>query len=201
MATQRQESANRLNAQHSTGPKTEKGKSDSSLNALKHGLTAQTILLPNEDPQSYSALSEGIRRELDPVGCIESVLVDLIVGKMWRLGRIAKMEAGIFHSEYYEESLEEAREGVRGYEDSIFESMVTVTDEAGQNRAKERVREIIAERDQGMAVCGRGYMRDVRDGGLLAKLMKYETATENGLYRVLSALRHSHKGKHRIAVV
>ena len=154
MATQRQESANRLNAQHSTGPKTEEGKSVSSMNALKHGLTAQTALLPDEDPQSHSVLSGGIRRELDPVGYIESVLVDLIVGKMWRLGRIAKIEAGIFRSEYYEEPLEEAWAEVRKYEDSIFESMVTITDEAGQNRAKERVRDITDEAGQN-AGCAR----------------------------------------------
>jgi hypothetical protein len=195
MATQRQESANRLNAQHSTGPKTEEGKSVSSMNALKHGLTAQTTLLPDEDPQFYSALSEGIRGELDPVGYVESILVDLIVGKMWRLGRIAQVEAGIFRSEYYEESLVGARAEVMKYEESIFEPMVTVTDEAGQDLAKERVRVIIEERDQGIAVCGRGYMRDARGEELLAKLMKYETATENDLYRGLSELRQVRKNR------
>jgi hypothetical protein len=189
MATQRQESANRLNAQYSTGPKTEEGKSVSSLNALKHGLTAQTTLLPDENPQLYSTLSGGIREELRPVGCVESVLVDLIVGKMWRLGRIAQVEVGIFRSEYYEESLVGARAEVMKYEESVFEPMVTVTDEAGQGLAKERVREIIEERDQGIAVCGRGYMRDARGEELLAKLMKYETATENALYRAFSELR------------
>ena len=189
MATQRQEEANRQNAQLSTGPKTEEGKSVSSMNALKHGLTAKTPLLPDEDPQVYSVLSEGVREELDPVGYVESMLVDHIIGKMWRLGRIAQVEAGIFRSEYYGESLEEARFEVGEYEGSIFEPMVTVTDEVGQNLAKERVREIIAERDQGIAVCGRGYMRDARGGELLAKLMKYETATENALYRALSELR------------
>ena len=74
--------------------------------------------------------------------------------------------------------------------------MVTVTDEAGQNRAKGRVREIIAERDQEIAVCGRGYIRDARSEELLAKLMKYETATENSLYRALSELRQI--GENRI---
>ena len=73
MTTQRQEEANRRNAQYSTGPKTEEGKSVSSMNALKHGLTAKTTLLPDEDFQVYSALSGGIREELDPVGWVESL--------------------------------------------------------------------------------------------------------------------------------
>jgi len=41
---------NRANAQNSTGPRTEPGKQRSSLNALGHGLTAQTAVLPSEDP-------------------------------------------------------------------------------------------------------------------------------------------------------
>ena len=35
--------ANRLNAQKSTGPRTEEGKQRASLNATRHGLTAQVL--------------------------------------------------------------------------------------------------------------------------------------------------------------
>ena len=45
--------ANARNAQHSTGPKSEAGKKRSSMNALKHGLTAAEAVLPNEDPAAY----------------------------------------------------------------------------------------------------------------------------------------------------
>jgi hypothetical protein len=41
---------NKENAQHSTGPRTRAGKLRSSLNALTHGLTGRTVLLPSEDP-------------------------------------------------------------------------------------------------------------------------------------------------------
>ncbi len=41
--------ANRENATHSTGPKTEEGKKISSHNALKTGLTGRTVLLPTDD--------------------------------------------------------------------------------------------------------------------------------------------------------
>src|ERR1700685_3206451 len=41
--------ANRRNAQHSTGPRTEAGLKISSLNALRHGLTSRVVVLPSED--------------------------------------------------------------------------------------------------------------------------------------------------------
>src|SRR5882757_2709135 len=48
--------ANRRNAAKSTGPKTPEGKAASSRNALKHGLTATEVLLPNENRDAYNAL-------------------------------------------------------------------------------------------------------------------------------------------------
>src|SRR5438045_3231911 len=49
--------ANRANAAKSTGPRTDAGKRASSLNAVAHGLTAHTALLPGEDAVELEALS------------------------------------------------------------------------------------------------------------------------------------------------
>ena len=46
MATEKQIAANRLNAQKSTGPKTPEGRAAVRLNGVKHGLTAETLVLP-----------------------------------------------------------------------------------------------------------------------------------------------------------
>ncbi len=54
--TSKQRSAvNRQNASRSTGPKTDDGKARSRVNALKHGLRAETLALPNEDPTAVAA--------------------------------------------------------------------------------------------------------------------------------------------------
>ena len=45
--------SNRLNAKRSTGPRTDRGKKRSSVNALKHGLTARTDVIPGDPYRSY----------------------------------------------------------------------------------------------------------------------------------------------------
>ena len=49
---------NRQNAAKSTGPKTDEGKAASRQNATKHGLRAEVVALPNEDPDVVAARSE-----------------------------------------------------------------------------------------------------------------------------------------------
>jgi len=84
--------ANRANAAHSTGPRTEEGQKRSSLNAMKHGLTGRTVLLPREKKQDYDAFSQEIFNQLKPANPIEREKVQLIVDQQWRLRRAAAME-------------------------------------------------------------------------------------------------------------
>jgi hypothetical protein len=56
MTTEKQNEANRINAQKSTGPRTDEGKQRSSQNALKHGLLAKRSVIPGEDPAEFDAL-------------------------------------------------------------------------------------------------------------------------------------------------
>ena len=56
MSTRKQREANRRNARHSTGPRTDAGKQRSSQNALKHGLLAVQSVIPGEDPADYDSL-------------------------------------------------------------------------------------------------------------------------------------------------
>jgi hypothetical protein len=58
MTSEKQAEANRRNALKSTGPKTPEGKNAVRLNALKHGLLSQEILLPGEDEEALNAWCE-----------------------------------------------------------------------------------------------------------------------------------------------
>ena len=58
LTSQERSAINRQNAAHSTGPKSSEGKAASRRNALKHGLRADALALPNEDPAVVSARND-----------------------------------------------------------------------------------------------------------------------------------------------
>ena len=78
---------NRANAQHSTGPRTDEGKQRSSLNAVRHGLTGQIIVMPHEDMQAYLAHCQNYSEEWKPSGTTEVHIVQSIADTQWRLHR------------------------------------------------------------------------------------------------------------------
>ena len=96
MASQKQIDANRANAQRSTGPKTPEGKAASSLNALKHGLTAEQAVIPGEDPDAFDESVRSFFDHLQPVGPLETQLVEQIAMASWRLSRLRALETGLF---------------------------------------------------------------------------------------------------------
>jgi hypothetical protein len=89
--SQKQRLANSQNGKNG-GPKTPAGKAKVSQNALKHGLTAQTILLPDEDPEEYDQFQNGFRQELNPVGPLEEFFFSQIVADAWRIDRARILE-------------------------------------------------------------------------------------------------------------
>jgi hypothetical protein len=92
----RQTEANRRNAAHSTGPVTPQGKRRASLNALRHGLTGQTVVLPSDDLAAYQSSCAQFHAELKPKGLIETKAVQTIADTHWRLDRIRAMENNLF---------------------------------------------------------------------------------------------------------
>lgn len=93
MASKKQISANRANAKRSTGPKTAAGKRGARLNALKHGLTAETIVVGDEDPAQFEALRDGYADDYSPATNTEQELVERLAAYSWRLRRIPVFEA------------------------------------------------------------------------------------------------------------
>ena len=67
----------------------------SSKNAIKHGLLSDEALLPGEDQGKFEQFANHVRAELWPHGELELALVERIIGLLWRLHRIGKLEAGV----------------------------------------------------------------------------------------------------------
>ena len=100
MTSAKQVHANRENAKHSTGPRTEEGKQRTARNAIKHGFRAKEPLIPGEDPDHYYRHSAEIEHELQPATPLEETLVDQIVDITWRLKRFARIEAAVVNELY-----------------------------------------------------------------------------------------------------
>src|SRR6266567_2625431 len=100
MSSQRQIDANRLNAQKSTGPSTPEGRAAVSLNSLKYGLYAETLILPGEDPAAFEALLDRLDAEHQPATPTEEAFVSQIAMATWRRARIQRMEVAFYKNEH-----------------------------------------------------------------------------------------------------
>jgi hypothetical protein len=99
VASEPQTQANRRNARLSTGPRSINGRARVATNALKHGLTAKSIVLPNEDPDEFEAFRNALCDDLDPEGAMEELLVQKIVADAWRIMRTLKLDGAIHERE------------------------------------------------------------------------------------------------------
>jgi hypothetical protein len=91
----RRAAINRANSKHSTGPRTEAGKQRSSQNALRHGLTCQSAVLPTEDPAAYEQHCRQFRDEYQPANATETQLVQELADTSWHLNRIPLLEVDV----------------------------------------------------------------------------------------------------------
>jgi hypothetical protein len=96
MTSYRQINANRRNAFKSTGPKTEAGKQVSRCNAVRHGLTAETVIGALEDAEDYRGFEAAITADYDAQSAVERELVLRLSSLLWRLRRATTIETGLF---------------------------------------------------------------------------------------------------------
>lgn len=95
MASEKQIAANRRNAQASTGPRTGPGKARVAQNAVQHGLTAERVILPGEDPGDFQQFRDELWNALAPCGALEEVLAATVVAQAWRQRRIVRLDAAL----------------------------------------------------------------------------------------------------------
>ena len=96
MTSFRQIEANRRNAQLSSGPVTEEGKKKSRQNAVRHGLTAETVIDALEDAEDYAAFEMAVTADYDAQSAVERELVLRLASLLWRLRRATAIESGLF---------------------------------------------------------------------------------------------------------
>jgi hypothetical protein len=95
MTSFRQIEANRGNAVKSTGPSTEEGKLRSRLNAIRHGLCAETVIDIIEDSEDYRTFEAAIIADYDAETAVEGELVLRLASLLWRLRRATSIETDL----------------------------------------------------------------------------------------------------------
>lgn len=66
------------------------------MNALKTGVFAKHVLLPDDNAGEFGRLRLEVHREWQPVGATEISLVERLVALLWRQRRIYRAESGLF---------------------------------------------------------------------------------------------------------
>jgi hypothetical protein len=96
MSSLKQIEANRRNAGKSTGPLSPEGKRRSRCNALRHGLTAETVIAALEDAADYEAFEGAVISDYDTESTVERELVLRLASVLWRLRRATGIETALF---------------------------------------------------------------------------------------------------------
>jgi anti-sigma-K factor RskA len=111
MTSYRPIEANRRNALKSTGPNTDAGKQTSRCNAVRHGLTAETVIGALEDAEDYKAFEAAITADYDAQSAVERELALRLASLLWRLRRSTTMETGLFeiHAKHFRDDRQNLR--------------------------------------------------------------------------------------------
>lgn len=97
MSTPAQISANRANAEKSTGPRSDAGKASSAHNSFRHGLTGPFCILPWENADEFHSLECDFTNEHQPVTATEFILVKEMAQSHWLSQRAIRLQNTCFH--------------------------------------------------------------------------------------------------------
>jgi hypothetical protein len=184
MATEKQILANQQNAEHSTGPRTDSGKRRSRRNAIRHGLTAETVIDTLEEAADYRAFERAIKSDYSPQTAIEGQLVSRLASLLWRLRRAVIIESGLLNmqAQTIQSPCLRPTSKYDGDRLSIFRKFLRSNDlEKPMSKQQEvkddiRVDSIGAETNQTNANIARSFLRLTSlDNGVVERLGRYET--------------------------
>lgn len=192
MATSKKQlEANKRNALSSTGPRSPEGKDKSRRNAFKHGLTAETMIIKDEDAEELNSLAERIFDELGPGSQLESEIATRIATIMWRIRRVPQIEAGLLLITEAESQLEVSRMAESGFE-TLGLSILKLDEERHkfQSRSSDdgAIRAAVRVFDLPQARLAEAFRRGAKKPDTLGKLSRYEGALMRQLERSLELL-------------
>jgi len=101
MTSNKKTAASRRRARKSSGPKTSAGKAASSMNALRHGLRARTLILPDEQQQDFDRIHAELENQYRPETSYQRHLVYQAAIAQWML-----LRADRFQLEAHQEGLD-----------------------------------------------------------------------------------------------
>jgi hypothetical protein len=179
MATAAQIQANRSNAQKSTGPRTTEGKERASQNAVKHGLLAKEAVIVGEDPAEFEMYREGMLATLAPLGPVETMLAERVVGLSWRLRRAERLQNIAFAA------LDE------GEPTELLEARL---EEWKQHKGSERDRTVCGVLDENTALA-KLVVEDFAGARVMDRMLMYERRIESSLYRTMAELRKEREAR------
>ena len=194
MTTKKQTEANRRNAQSSTGPQSRTGKAKSKMNAMKHGLLAEHIVVRGEDPAEFDSFRERLIDDFLPQGSHEEYLVERLAACMWRLRRLCRVEAGAYGLASIRLELSHNLEEMRKYENmtpiipNSSDKYLRIKDKPKHDKASvqaEKTTKVLRGMSNSL---GAAFVFDAENVGALSKLSRYEAAIERSLYRALHEL-------------
>ncbi len=95
MSSARKTAANGRNAKKSKGPRTVEGRNVARRNALKHGLTAETLVVEGEDADEFRFTADAHGAVFRPRNDVEVELVRTFTIAAWRRQRCASTETAM----------------------------------------------------------------------------------------------------------
>jgi hypothetical protein len=174
--------ANRKNSKRSTGPKTDKGKARSAMNARTHGLLARDAVHPQFDSDNdcaeFATLCARMLAWYRPLGPVEELLVDKINVASWRLKKALRYEAAC------------TSPGM--YDDQLDAGLLEIYDKLGASNLQRRIKEEL--KDQPMMAGAVGELRAIIPlSHQTTLLLRYEGAANRDMYRAMAELRRVRK--------
>jgi hypothetical protein len=204
--------ANRANAKSSTGPRTERGKSNTHHNALRHSILAKRVVLETDEERAeFQKLFQSWKAEFGPEGLLEKLLLEEIVTLLWKLQITLGLETrellrrqdvrdqvdGVFHSELALPISEWDLPIDRGWEcERIIVRAVDGKDTSNSSASRgpavfqnQVISAIQKSQKDNRQEAGHLEVEAVL-GSSLEKMTRYQSAMKRDLYRAIEMLRN-----------